>query len=168
MPLNLIKNYNELLEIGPLTRAQRHISLYGVFTRDFIQNTPLTFLNKVITPTPQDGVATMDTLYHHLTTQKEVSDKPARIFDFKRSERLHWVRFHLNFQKREGILHFSVKEKEGLRTYIYDVDEQYVVVLEPLRDYNEYYLLSAYKLEGKDRKRDKILRKYRRRLDQLL
>ncbi|MCE2771514.1 MAG: hypothetical protein LW711_16105 [Saprospiraceae bacterium] len=64
---------------------------------------------------------------------------------------------------------FSVKEPEGYKTYFYDNDEKYVVVLEPLRNKNEYYLLTAYYLTGKDIKRDKIMAKYtKRRLNEIL
>lgn len=60
---------------------------------------------------------------------------------------------------------FSVDESAcGVRTYIYDKDENYVIVLEPLRNSNEYYLLTAYHLRGKDKSRDKIMKKYKRRL----
>jgi hypothetical protein len=63
---------------------------------------------------------------------------------------------------------FSVAEPDGNRTYIYDKDEFYVIVLEPMRKKNEYYLLTAYYLDGKDKVRDKMLKKYRRRLPDVL
>lgn len=67
------------------------------------------------------------------------------------------------------MLLFSVKEPEGYRTYFYDKDEKYVVVLEPLRTKDEYYLLTAYYLTGSDAKRDKIMAKYKkRRLNEVL
>jgi hypothetical protein len=59
---------------------------------------------------------------------------------------------------------FSVDEPDGIRTYIYDREEFYVIVLEPLKKKNEYYLLTAYYLEGKDKARDKMMKKYNRRL----
>lgn len=46
---------------------------------------------------------------------------------------------------------FSVEEPDGIRTYIWDKDEDYVSVLEPLRNKDEYYLLTAYHIEGKDK-----------------
>ena len=62
-----------------------------------------------------------------------------------------------------------VNEPHGIRTYIYDKEQYYVIVLEPLRKKDEYYLLTAYKLTGKDLKRNKILAKYNnRRLPELL
>jgi hypothetical protein len=63
---------------------------------------------------------------------------------------------------------FSVAEPNGTRTYIYDKDEQYVIVLEPMRKKNEYYLLTAYYIEGKDKARDKMMKKYRRRLNDVV
>lgn len=45
--------------------------------------------------------------------------------------------------KADDVLHFSVQEPEGVRTYIYDKTERYVIVLEPLRKVNAYYLLTA-------------------------
>lgn len=65
------------------------------------------------------------------------------------------------------------------RTYIYDKTEQYVIVLEPKEakridseekehPYYYYYLLTAYKLEGKDKKRNKIEKLYERRLSSVL
>lgn len=106
----------------------------------------------------------------HLTTVIAIIDKDSRqrTFDLKRSERLHWIRYHIEGHKADNMLVFSVEEPEGIRTYIYDKDEQYVIVLEPLRNKGEYYLLSAYYLEGKDKARDKMARKYRRRLPDLL
>ena len=43
----------------------------------------------------------------------------------------------------------------------------YVIVLEPLRE-NEYYLLTAFYVRGKDAKRKKYEKKYKRRLSDLL
>ena len=63
---------------------------------------------------------------------------------------------------------FSVQEREGVRTYIYDKDEQYVIVLEPMRKKDEYYLLTAYYLTGKDKARDKMQKKYERRIETIL
>jgi hypothetical protein len=65
---------------------------------------------------------------------------------------------------------FSVEEPCGIRTYIYDQEEQYVIVLEPMRDLRkqEYALLTAYYENGKDKKRCKIMKKYRKRLPDVL
>jgi len=47
-------------------------------------------------------------------------------------------------------------------------EEKYVIVLEPLRKKDEYYLLTAFNVRGKDAERDKYLKKYKRRLPNIL
>jgi hypothetical protein len=168
MPLNLLKIYNQLLDLGALNPYHRQQSLMGVFTRDFADNPVLKFKNKLITPTPADGVITMETLFNHLTTQIVDERTRRREFELHRSLRLHWVRFHIDERKADNMLIFSVKEPDGIRTYIYDKDEKYVVVLEPLRDRNSYYLLTAYHVMGKDAQRDKFAKKYKRKLSVVL
>jgi hypothetical protein len=64
----------------------------------------------------------------------------------------------------------SVEEPCGIRTYIYDCNEKYVIVLEPMRDVRkqEYALLTAYHEDGKDKERSKIMKKYKRKLPEVL
>lgn len=167
MPLNLLKTYNDLLELGMFGEFQRTQSLQRIFERDFTTNPNLSFKTKPIQPTPKNGEIPMATLFKHLTTVILDKNTRERVFEMERSMRLHWVRFHLEERKTNDILQFSVLEPEGIRTYIYDVTEMYVIVLEPLNKINEYYLLTAYYLKGKDAKRNKILQKYKRRLNEL-
>ena len=168
MSFNILKKYNDLLDIGGLSPRERKISLLEIFNRDIANNTSFKFNTKQITPTPKDGVIKMDTLYNHLTTVIVDKKTRARDFDMHRSKRLHWVKYHIDEKKKTDMLCFTVKEPEGNRTYIYDKTEKYVIVLEPLRNGTEYYLLSAYYVQGKDARRNKIERKYRRKLDILL
>ncbi|PVV54098.1 hypothetical protein [Chryseobacterium sp. HMWF035] len=169
MPINLLKEYNNLLELGAFNVRQRTESLKRIFDRDFVDCDPIIFNNKKVTPTPVNGVITMETLFSHLTTVMEDKKLRNRVFDNHRAVRLHWIKFHLLLKKQNNVLTFSVQEPEGVRTYIYDVEEKYVVILEPLRNGIEYYLLTAYKLSGKDAERNKILSKYnKRRLDQIV
>lgn len=168
MPLNLLKSYNTLLEIAHLDPQNRSKSLMLVFDRDITNNPSFKFQGKQITPTPKDGEIKMSTLFTHLTTVISNKKTRQREFDLDRSIRLHWVKYHIQEKKKSNMLIFSVKEPEGVRTYIYDKDEWYVIVLEPLRKMNEYYLLSAYYVKGKDAKRNKFEKKYKRKLDEVL
>ena len=67
-----------------------------------------------------------------------------------RSQRLHWVKFHIDECLDKEVEFFSkeerVKGKNVFRTYIYDKKQKYVVVLQPQRSGTDYYLLSAYYL----------------------
>jgi hypothetical protein len=165
MPLNLLKKYNQLLEIADMDATKRKNSLMGVFNRDITYNENFQFRTKQINPTPANGVITMETLFSHLTTVIVDKETRKREFDIQRSCRLHWIRYHI---ENDNVLVFSVHEQDGIRTYLYDTTEKYVIILEPLRKKNEYYLITAYHLEGKDSKRDKIMKKYKRRLEETL
>ncbi len=168
MPTNLLKTYNELLELTALSEDNRKKSLLGVFNRDIATNQNFAFRNKQIKPTPNDDEEQMSTLFTHLTCTVLDKKTRKRELDIHRSERLHWVKFHIDECKKDDMLIFSVKEPGGNRTYIYDASEEYVIVLEPLRRIDEYYLLSAYHVRGKDAKRKKFRKKYKRRLEEVL
>ena len=168
MPFNQTKIYNELLDLIALNDRQRIRSLRLIFERDFMSSTPM-FKKKYIYPTPQNnGEIPMDTLFRHLTTEMTDKSTRKREFELDRSRRLHWVRYHLDNKKKDNMLLFSVREPEGIRTYFYDIDEKYVIVLEPLRDGRSYYLLTAYYVKGKDAQRDKMMKKYKRRLNDVI
>lgn len=168
--LNLTKVYNAHLDIIGMDERTRTASLLGVFNRDIANNPRFTFRGKPIFPTPREnGEEAIGNLFNHLTRKMEQDAERHRVFDLDRSVRLHWIRHHIEERKQERMLYFSVEEPAGKRTYIYDVDEEYVVILEPRRNGTAYYLLTAFHLQGKDAARNKILVKYRkRRLDILL
>jgi hypothetical protein len=164
MPLNLLKKYNQLLDIAEMSDFQRKKSLKGVFSRDLTCNPNFSFRSKQINPTPADGQDSMERLFSHLTTFITDKNTNKREFDMARSMRLHWLKFHIDENKTDNMFVFSVAEPNGTRTYIYDKDEFYVIVLEPMRKKDEYYLLTAYHINGRDKARDKMMKKYKRRL----
>jgi len=170
MPLNLLKTYNDLLEIASMNEFQRKKSLKGVFDRDIAGNPSFSFRTKKINPTPAEGQNSMERLFTHLTTAIVDKSTNKREFEMARAARLHWIRHHIEERKKNNMCVFSVNEPYGIRTYIYDTDENYVIVLEPMRDLkkNEYALLTAYYEEGKDKQRGKIMKKYKRRLSDVL
>ena len=168
MPFNLLKKYNDLLDIAAMDENRCKISLRGVFDRDIVQNSDFSFRTKQINPTPADGQDSMERLFTHLTTVVVEKSTNKRKFDKTRSLRIHWIKYHIRENKKDNMLVFSVAEPNGTRTYIYDKDEYYVIVLEPMRKNNEYYLLTAYYLEGKDKARDKIMKKYKRKLSHIV
>ena len=119
MPLNLLKKYNELLEIASMNEFERKKSLRGVFDRDITKNPNFAFQTKRIHPTPADGQDSMDRLFTHLTTVIVDKNTRKREFDTARSVRLHWIRHHTDEREKENMFVFSVAEPGGIRTYIY-------------------------------------------------
>lgn len=167
MPHNLMKAYNELLDLTAYSESQRNESLKRIFNRDIAGNSDFSFKTKKINPTSAEGEDTMERFFRHLTTKITEKSINKREFDMSRSRRLHWIKYHVEELKKDNMKVFSVQEPQGIRTYIYDMDEHYVIILEPLRNKDEYYLLTAYYLEGKDAARNKMDKKYGRRLDVL-
>ena len=168
MPLNLLKRYNGHLDILGLSEQERNKSLKGIFDRDFSNSQPIHFNGRQVIPCPQDGAIEMETLFRHLTTVKIDYKTGQREYEKERSKRLHWVKHHIDGKKPNNMLFFTVKEPEGLRTYLYDEEEKYVIVFEPKVNKNIYFLLSAHYIQGKDAQRDKIKKKYRRKLPEVL
>lgn len=168
MPLNLLKQYNNHLDILGMSIQARRLSLQAIFDRDFTNSQPIHFNGKQVIPCPQDGRIEMATLFSHLTTIKIDYKTGQREFEIERSKRLHWVKFHINMNKKNNMMLFSVKEPEGLRTYYYDIDENYVIVFEPRPSKNVYFLLTAHYIQGKDAQRDKIKKKFKRKLPTVL
>lgn len=171
MPFNLLKIYPELLDIGSLNETERTKSLRSIFKRDIEEHPDLCFRNKKIWPI-KDDKDSMELLFKHLTTEeREIQDEnnrkyKKRFFEMDRSRRLHWVKYHIEETKSDNMEYFSVeeriKEKNVIRTYIYDLSEKYVIVLEPQRTGNDYYLLTAYYLnkpEGLKTLQKKLKRK---------
>lgn len=118
MPLNLLKKYNQMLELTAMDEFQRRESLKRIFNRDIANNPAFRFQTKRINPTPADGQDSMERLFTHLTTV--ITDKATnkREFDMARSVRLHWLKYHIDENKKDNIFVFSVAEPTGKRTYI--------------------------------------------------
>jgi len=161
VPLNLLKKYPELLEISHMTETDRSASLRRVFNRDIQDNNNFSFRNKIINPVKGEDDA-MDILFTHLITKIIDQQSRKREFDSDRSVRLNWIKHHVEENSPSLCKVFSVYEKNGIRTYIFDENKKYVIILEPYRDNLEYYLITAYYLKGRNYR--KINNKYNRRL----
>lgn len=152
MPTNLLKQYPDLLELfGSEDNMKR--SLRGIFDRD-ISNSDLKFLNEKVYPIKSQGENEMNRTFAHLTTCKD--ENQTRCFDYDRSQRLHWIKPHLENTvcDKDPIIVFDLQERDQksrtniFRYYIYNKNMKYVVVLEPQRN-GGYYLLTAYYLNKK-------------------
>lgn len=175
MPLNLIKIYPDLLEIAQFNVHQRTVSLRGVFKKDIEDNIGLNFRTKIIRPLKkEEGVSALDTLFDHLTKRDDKDNKGnklgTRSFEVARSIRLHWIRFHIEEKKAQKFEVFSYLDRiDGrsiIRTYLHDIEREYVVIIEPQRSGLDYYLITAYHLNEPGGKKQ-IEKKSKKRLSEL-
>lgn len=177
--MNLLKRYPDLLEILHLNDIERKKSLMGVYKRDIEDNPDFRFRGKQIYPVKSDGVVDMGRQFTHLTCEEvEEEDESGRIFvkrifEKDRSQRLHWIRHHVEEHIPASIEVFSIKERDSrkredvYRTYIYDVLHKYIIVLEVQRNTGSYYLLTAYYL-NRDYAEKGLKKKMKKRLSEVL
>lgn len=158
MPTNLLIPYNQLLEMLRPSQAQNEASIREVFNRDFVNGAQIVFRTLPILPRPAQDMAPIDQLFWHLTTVEVDPATKKRAFESDRSVRIHWIRHHL-VNNVNNTVYFTVTDEN--RVYILDKTERYVVVLDPSRVANAYYLLTAYKLGDSNYK--KIMKKLERR-----
>ena len=173
MPFNQLKEYPGLLEILHLSEYERNKSLKGIFKRDIEDNQHFKYRGKPIFPVKKDGQPTMETLFAHLITVEdkdngEKNTPKTRSFDPDRSMRLHWIKHHI---EKDNVTIFSyedrIRGKSIIRTYIYDKDQKYVIILEPRKEGIElYYLITAYYLNEK-RGLNQMKSKIKNKLDEV-
>lgn len=157
MPLNLTKKYPDLLDLM-MSEAENLESLRGVFRRDIEENTNFLFRGDCIYPLKREGQFDMKVLFDHLTRRGEdivngTCNYKHRVFEKERSERLHWIRYHIEEKSPNCIQVFTLEErtkqgKNAIKTYIYDSGQKYVIILQHQRK-GGYYLLTAYYLSEK-------------------
>lgn len=174
MSLNLLKKYPQLLELSYLSEVQRKESLMRIFKRDIEDNVNFSFRQKQIKPVKKDGQTPMQVLFDHLTKREDKDENgnatKSRSFEMARSQRLHWVKHHTEVDMPVGVEIFSytdrIDRKDVIRTYIYDVKQEYVIILEPYRSGLDYYLITAYHLNEPGGKKQ-ILKKKGRKLSEV-
>lgn len=159
MPSNLLKVYNQLLELIYPSQAQNIQSLQRVFNRDFVELLQLKLRGTVILPTTAEGENSMDRLFRHLTTRIVDEATKKREFESERSIRVHWIRFHIEEKAPAKILLFKVEDEN--RVYVLDKTERYIIIFEPLRKIDAYFLLTAYHLKNSNYR--KLIKKYEKR-----
>lgn len=160
MPFNLLKKFPDFLELAHLNSEGAKKSLRPIFDKLFVENT-LTFRGKTIWPLKDDKYG-IEALFTHLTCEDIEEENPdgskykKRYFEIERSIRLHWILPHINECTGSNIDVFSVierdikKRKDVVKTYIFNKDLNYVIVLLPQRTGKDYYFLTAYYLNKKE------------------
>ena len=116
MPSNLLKAYNQTLELLYVQERDNITSIKAVFNRDFYQ-TSLIFKDMMVVPTIADGEDTMARLFRHLTTTVVDEKTKKREFDSERAVRIHWIKHHVEEKKKNNLI-YTVKDER--RIYILD------------------------------------------------
>jgi hypothetical protein len=157
MPTNQTKIYNQLLDLLYNTERENIASIKKVYQRDFVDAGDNKYKEYPVVPTPAEGEDVMERQFRHLTTIITDEKTKKRTFESDRAIRLHWIKNHL--QGKCQLISFKVDDER--RVYLLDKPEKYVIILEPQRNNQILYLLTAYRLQSSSYK--KIMNKYEKR-----
>jgi hypothetical protein len=152
---NLTKIYSALLDFLGLSDIQRTQSLKRIFVRDIEENEYLIFKTKRVHPIKGEEPQMQNTFTHLTTHSIDVREENGntykkRVYENERSVRLHWVCPHIQEGISDALEVFSVDDGDKIRTYIYNRVQRYVVILEPRKNGQTYFLITAYILESRN------------------
>lgn len=121
--------------------------LYSIFTRDFVS--AATLLNGTIWIDPQCGRKTdgKEASFWHLTTRmEEVNGEKERYTDFRRAERLEWIKLIIENHNAAEVHHFYHEESKSksVRLYLWAHAHDFVVILQKLGKSSSFLVTSFY------------------------
>lgn len=135
--------------------------LYAVFDRDFRQSRPSYDGHEIFyfPGVRDDG---KEVIFWHLITHEDAT-RSSRIPEVNRAARLAWVRCLIDNCEQTEVMHWDHLEHDGsVKTYIWYVDGDFLVLLKRLKDGTRRLLTSFYiEHEGY---REKLQKKYNKRI----
>lgn len=162
--------FSEIIDLDTIEVTELFDVLYEYFYEDFVDNK--TYLNQNIYINPKshkkdDG---KELVFWHLTTRetkirRKVGNRwiveKERLPDYRRSERLLWIKNIIENHSMDDIKMFYHKEtnpKEDIRLYLWLDDYDFVVILQKLGR-NSSYLVTSFYID-RDGKRKEYLKRY--------
>ena len=148
---------DNLLELQKVDATEIIDFLYGIFHRDFVANRTLLANDIYINPRSYLKIGDKEQDFWHLTTREEkekiwVNRKPewrviGRYPDFRRAERLEWVKQILTNHQNPAIKMFYHREnnsKRDIRLYLWAYKHDFVVILQKLGKSSSFLVTSFF------------------------
>jgi hypothetical protein len=161
------------LNLGAVEAGVIYDFLYTFFHRDFVDQR--TLLNGVIHITPRSGrledgkerdfwhLTTRDTVYTVRVGKNYVTRKE-RVMDYRRAERIEWVRQIIVNHSNSSVKLFYHKESNqdrDIRLYLWAYESDFVVILQKLGGNSSFLVTSFYIThDGKRKDYEKRHRSY--------
>lgn len=140
--------------------------LYAIFHRDFVAQRTELAESVYVDPRSHMRDEGKECDFWHLTTRKQkeqvwignkyVWREGERYTDFRRSERLEWVRQIITNHTHEGIKFFYHREnnkKRDIRLYLWAYDSDFVVILQKL-GHSSSFMVTSFFVDHEDKKLD--------------
>lgn len=162
--------FSTIIDLEAIEITELYDELYEYFCEDFVDKK--TYLNKNIYINPKsdkkdDG---KELVFWHLTTretkyQKKVGNRwviqKDRLTDYRRAERLSWIKSMIENHSIDDIKMFYHKEtnvKEDIRLYLWLKESDFVVILQKIGKKSSYLVTSFY--IDRDGKRKEYQKRY--------
>lgn len=148
-----------MLTVDPWTQ-DTFDNLYSIFKRDFKDSQPLSKGHMVwFFPEMDDD---KEVIFWHLTHREDRKTKE-RLPDFRRCERLPWIRRIIDNLGKPEVLSWDYRESDGsTRTYLWLKDFDFLVLMKKYRDGRQRLITSYY--VDYPHKRRKLAKKYKKRI----
>lgn len=136
-------------------------SLYAVFVRDLVRDPPFYRGGRVwCFPDQERG---RECLFWHITEREDPPHSGNRLPDFRRCERLCWIRALIEHADDPAVKAWDYQEGSGdVHTYLWLETFDYVVVMKRYPD-GRRRLITAYRIDYES-KRHNLRKKYAHRL----
>lgn len=151
-----------MLEVSPFNSETTYQMLYGFFCKTF--NSSLSFREKKVWfYKDKDNETGKEKIFWHLVERKQPYDKNNRTWDPERAARMPWIKPILLYSDKNEVLVWNYLEGNGkVRTYCWLYDFDFIVIIEPNKDYEQYRLVTSFHIDGK-RQRLYYEKKYNKR-----
>lgn len=146
--------FSEIIDLDDIEITELFDVLYDYFCEDFIDNKTYLNANIYINPKSNQKDDGKELVFWHLTTretkiQKKVGNRwvveKERLPDYRRSERLAWIKKIIENHSHKKIKLFYYKENTNqIRLYLWAFDEDFIVILEKLGKSSSYLVTSFY------------------------
>lgn len=145
--------FSSIIDLSKIDIGRLFDELYEIFERDFIINK--TYLNGNIYINPQSNQKEngKEKTFWHLTsrTDRALGD---RLPDFKRSERIEWIKKIIENHKRSDIKVFFYQESnKRIRLYLWAFNNDFTVIMQKLGKSSSFLVTSFY-IDHKGKKED--------------
>lgn len=125
--------------------------LFKIFKKDFIDNKTYFMAYPVIIAPPKKGEIYPEVFWHVISQQSKKGSKSnnTRLIDYKRAERICWIKPIIQQYKDEQLTTWCSKEfdknsgKEILKYYLWFKDGKYMVVLKCIESKTKKYFIAT-------------------------
>lgn len=123
--------------------------LYSIFLKDLF-NMKIFYKEKPVSLKKHPMYNDKEESFYHLTCKNYEWDISKRDPDFRRSERLHWIKQsietnHSLTYKKDCFLVYKKETNNKVRTHLLNKEDRYIIILEERKDY--YLLITAFYIE---------------------